>query len=178
MAPTWVPATSPQGMRLLTDLYLIPGNHWLRVDGSIGDYTLTLTPARTARPERGAGTQQPGPQRRTVRRGRQPHRPSAHHPGRGRVPVHGGYRGPPPLHRDARQRTQRPACALESGSMRLGDIDGQQGVPTVYDAVIQPGDYELWLTTPGDPSRRPLHAGHRAPGPVPARSPTRSPTTP
>ncbi len=41
---------------------------------------------------------------------------------------------------------------LESGSLRVGDIRGDPGTPIVYDVLLQPGDYDLWLF-PGTPSQ-------------------------
>ena len=142
-------ATDHQSAQL-TDLYLIPGEHWLRVDGSNGDYTVALTPLGPPDPN---GEREPNNQAinaeplsiGSVRSGRLP---SAQDADVFRLtvdtPDHVRISVTPPADGAIDMR-------LESGSLRDADITGDPGVPIVYDALLQPGDYELWLL-PGTPS--------------------------
>ena len=92
------------GHALLTDLYLIPGNHWLRVDGSNGEYSLALTalgppdPNSEREPNDQALNAEPFAAGQT-RTGRLPTDQRCR-----RVPDHRGLRGPPPLLGDAPRR--------------------------------------------------------------------------
>ncbi len=130
---------------VLTDAYLIPGDHWLRIAGADGDYTMSLTPLGPPDPN---GEREPN----NAALDAEP------------LPIGVERSGRLPSLQDADVFRFTLATAdhvrvtvtpppdgavdmrLESGNLRYGDIDGHLGAPTTYDALLQPGDYELWLT--------------------------------
>jgi len=130
----------------LTDLYLIPGDHWIRIDGSEGDYVLSMTPLGPPDPdaEREPNNETINAQPLMIEGTRTGRLPTAWDADVSRFSVatvdHLLVTLTPPPGGTVR-------VALESGALRLVDIDSQIGRPIVYDMVLQPGDYELWLTT-------------------------------
>ena len=160
----------------MTDLYLIPGEHWLRVDGSDGDYALTLTPLGPPDPN---GEREPNNQSinaEPLRDRSDSHRPPAEPPGRGRLPVDGGHRGPPADHGDAARRRlhqHAPRERLPAGRRHPGRT---RACPASTTSCSSPGDYDLWLI-PDAASQGKYCAERGTRGPVPAGRRTRSPTT-
>ena len=130
----------------LTDLYLIPGDHWFRIDGSKGDYALSMTPLGP--PDLDA-EREPNNQALDA----EPLRIGAMRTGRLPMASDADVSRFTVDTRDHLQITLIPPpnmavrVTLESGALRLVDIDGQMGQPILTDVVLQPGDYELRLTT-------------------------------
>jgi hypothetical protein len=136
----------------LSDLYLIPGQHWFRVGGvDDSEYRLSFTPL---------GPPDPGAEREPDN---SPMRAGPLRVGdarTGRLTDHQDvdvYRftldtvdhvrltlTPPP---DGAVRLR-----LEGGSLRFADISAdERGMPITWDGVLQPGDYEAWVQ-PLEPS--------------------------
>ncbi len=140
-----------EGHALLTDLYLIPGNHWLRVDGSNGEYSLALT---------ALGPPDPNSEREPNNQALNAEPFAAGQTRTGRLPTisdvdvfritvdsadHLRFSVTPPD--DAAVQMH-----IDGGGQRVSDVSGELGIPTVYEAVLQPGDYEISLWSRTDPS--------------------------
>ena len=150
----------------MTDVYLIPGDHWLRVDGSDGDYSLVLTPLGPPDPN---GEREPNNRSinaeplvvGSVRTGRLPSpqdadvfRLTVDTPDHLRVTV------TPPADGSINLR-------LESGSLRVGRDPGRTG-----DAHRPRRAAPAWRLRPvapaGDAQPRQVLAHRGARGPIPA----------
>ncbi len=127
-----------------TDMYLMPGEHWVRLDGSNGDYTLQFTalgppdPNAEREPNNGVVNAEPlaiG----ALRTGRLPS-PQDTDVFRFTVDTadHVRVTLTPPADGSIEMR-------LESGTDSYADIRGDPGTPIVYDALLEPADYDLWL---------------------------------
>ena len=139
----------------LTDMYLIPGPHWLRIDGS-GDYGLRLTPL---------GPPQPGSEREPnnvsdaaepllvgdARNGRLP--------GPNDIDV---FRLSLAAPEHIRIAVDPPADGAVAFALMVGDEalarmrTPEVGQPLAYDAQLPAGDYEIWLSS-GTPSAGRYH---------------------
>jgi hypothetical protein len=135
----------------LTDLYLVPGEHWFRASGG-GDYRISVTPLGPPDPN---AEREPNDTAAFA----QPYR-------LGRTEVVG--RLPSPVDQDVYRfslaATERVTLLVEppadgAATMRLetgGQTlalrrDGGPGTPTRMEVLLEPGDYEVWLY-PGTPS--------------------------
>lgn len=130
----------------LTDLYLIPGEHWFEVGGlDDSDYQLAFTPLGPPDPD---GEREPNDG--SIRA--QPLPMDAHRVGR--LTDHADidvYRFTLDTADHVRLTLTPPAdgavrMRLESGSLRFVDSSAvEPGTPIVWDGVLQPGDYEAWV---------------------------------
>ncbi len=133
-----------------TDLYLIPGEHWLRVDGSDGDYTLAMTALGPPDPngEREPNNASINAEPFIIGNTRTGRLPSYQDVDIFRFTVdttdHLRITVTPPSDGAVRM-------TLSSGAYEAGDIPGVVGAPTIYDAQLEPGDWELALR-PDTPS--------------------------
>ncbi len=159
----------------MTDVYLIPGEHWLRVDGSDGDYSLVLTPLGPPDPngEREPNNRSINAEPLTVGSVRTGRLPSPQDADVFRLtvdtPDHLRITVTPPADGSVNLR-------LESGSLRVGEIRGDPGTPIVHDVRaparrLRPDGscrvHPASASTPWTSSAR-IHSCWR---------PTRSPTT-
>jgi len=129
----------------LTDLYLVPGDHWFRVSGAEGTYSMEVTPLGPPLPD---GEREPNGE--TVRAER--YRIGSRRTGRLAVtPDVDFYRFSLAAAQHIALRLQQPADArtrliLHNGMETIGDLRGHPaGQPLDYDLWLQPGDYLIEL---------------------------------
>ena len=130
----------------ISDLYLVPGDHWLRVQGEAGDYSLRLVPLGPPDPkgEREPNDSDDRAQALRVgetRNGRLAEASDAD-----------AYRFFLAATEHLALRIDPPAdgavkFSLDWGTQTLASGTSDPGQPLVYDAQLLPGDYNLRLTT-------------------------------
>ncbi|MBX3030829.1 MAG: VWA domain-containing protein [Chloroflexi bacterium] len=146
------PAAGPgHATARLTDLYLIPGDHWFRLDGATdGEYSLTFTPLGPPDP---AGEREPN----DVTLNAEPLGVGVRRTGRlPRTEDTDVFR----FSLDERERVRVAVEPPDEAAIRLRVAHGTNrlttltspgpGAQVTWDALLQPGDYEIWLdsTTP------------------------------
>ena len=149
---------------VVTDMYLIPGEHWFRVQGT-GDYSLRLTAIGPPDPN---AEREPNGDSLTA----QPFAIGATRSGR--LPTANDvdvYRFSLSATEHVLVKIDPPDDAgvgftLQGGRVAFGsDRAPVAGTPFTYDVLLEAGDYELWLRPAGPESGQVL-GDHRPSGPV------------
>jgi von Willebrand factor type A domain len=148
-------ADGDQTIATLWDLFLVPGEHWLRVAGAHGDYTLTMTPLGPPDPN---GEREPNgdvSRAELLRIGATR---------TGRLPSTGDldtYRFSLAAPEHVRLNIKSPADGGESIRLDWSPAttitqlqSAAPGAPVIYDAFLQPGDYAVTMAAT-QPSKSP-----------------------